>query len=145
MSTLFCAHCGFVVAEGDIDDPHEAMEEPCPRCAATGSIAWSPSELSREEIDGIMNPQSRTVARPGESPSELIERMKSEAMGQESWVAERKRAGRWLVRAGLIILIVGALAGGAVFYVTGQWGQAAVIGLLAGFIAVWIADRLFPN
>ncbi len=91
------------------------------------------------------NPQARTVARPGESPSELIERMKSEAMGQESWAVERKRAGRWLVRAGLIMLVVGALAGGAAFYLSGQWGQAAVIGLLSGFIAVWIADRFFPN
>lgn len=132
MATNLCTKCGHVIGRGDVEPVDDDM--PCPKCRTAGQIAWSPSDLSADDVRGFMSPGMQIDMRPGENMQDAIER--------EMWEYQRRETGGALVRMLVTILIVGALAGGAVYYFTRDWPQAAVIGLAVGFSAAWLVDLI---
>ena len=145
MATLFCTHCGFVIARGEFDDPEQALQgsphAACPGCGADQGIGWSPGDLSEQDIRAALNPQSGTVAWPDEGPRAAVERMMGEALFQ----MEAERAKKGLVRMGLVLLAVGVPAAFISNYFSPGWGWAVMVGLLAGMVAIWFIDKLAPS
>ena len=131
MATVFCSHCGYIVARGAIDDPERAVHgrglAACPGCGAGEGIGWSSDDLSDEELRRFVGPDSRRLAR--------------EALGG----SPRSTPGRWLLQIGLVMLVVGTAAGGFAWYRGEHWAWAVAIGVLAGFTAGWIADRFIES
>jgi hypothetical protein len=130
MATNLCTKCGHVLGRGDVEPVDDDTR--CPQCGTAGYIAWSPSDLSADDVRGFMSPGLQIDMRPGESQQDAIDR--------EFLDYQRKQAGGELVRMFAIILFAGALAGGAVYYFMRDWPQAVVIGLAVGFSAVWLVD-----
>lgn len=128
MATVFCSHCGYVVARGEIDDPERAVHArgltACPGCGAGQGIGWSSDDLSDEELRRFVGPDTQRLTL--RDPS-------------------RKTPGRWLLQIGLVMLVVGAAAGGFAWYRGEHWAWALAIGVLAGLTAAWIADRFIES
>jgi hypothetical protein len=144
MATLFCSHCGFVIARGMLDDPQRAIQDSphtaCPGCGTSAGIGWSPADLSEQDIEAALNP-SMTIARPGESPIDLNALLMQDALFE----MRRQHAKRGLMRMGLVMLAVGIPAGAISLYFWPGRGWAVMVGVLAGMTAIWIIDRLAPS